>query len=124
MIEAIAYLESWGDAKAESPAGPRGIMQISEATAHTMGLKVVHATRYQRDQAKRCSVAQHRAASPSTRPSPTRCPTSSRCATTACRPDRAIPAAARYLAGMEQKFGGRDWAIFAYHCGAGLREPK
>ena len=20
---------------------------------------------------------------------------------------------------MEQKFGGRDWAIFAYHCGQG-----
>ena len=34
-------------------------------------------------------------------------------------PDRAIPAAARYLAGMEQHFGGRDWAIFAYHCGPG-----
>jgi len=34
-------------------------------------------------------------------------------------PDRAIPAAARYFAGMEQKFGGRDWAIFAYHCGQG-----
>src|SRR5437762_11058003 len=33
VIEAIAYLESWGDAKAESPAGPRGIMQISGATA-------------------------------------------------------------------------------------------
>src|SRR5512133_3305810 len=28
LIEAIAYLESWGDAKAESPAGPRGIMQV------------------------------------------------------------------------------------------------
>jgi len=46
VIEAVAYLESWGDAKAESPAGPKGIMQISEATARTMGLKVVHATRY------------------------------------------------------------------------------
>ena len=28
LIEAIAYLESWGDPKAESPSGPRGIMQI------------------------------------------------------------------------------------------------
>jgi hypothetical protein len=34
-------------------------------------------------------------------------------------PERAVPAAARYLAGMEQKFGGLDWAIFAYHCGQG-----
>jgi hypothetical protein len=34
-------------------------------------------------------------------------------------PERAIPAAAHYLAGMERKFGGQDWAIFAYHCGQG-----
>jgi hypothetical protein len=34
-------------------------------------------------------------------------------------PDRAIPAAAHYLARMETKFGGRDWAVFAYHCGEG-----
>src|SRR5215470_15172269 len=46
IIEAIAYLESWGDAKAESPAGPRGIMQVSAATAASMGLKVTWATRY------------------------------------------------------------------------------
>src|SRR5215831_4671789 len=45
-LEAIAYLESWGDARAESPAGPRGIMQISAATARSMGLRVVVATRY------------------------------------------------------------------------------
>jgi hypothetical protein len=32
---------------------------------------------------------------------------------------RAIPAAAKYLAGMERRFGSRDWAIFAYHCGQG-----
>ena len=35
------------------------------------------------------------------------------------KPERAVPAAARYLARMETKFGGRDWAIFAYHCGEG-----
>jgi hypothetical protein len=34
-------------------------------------------------------------------------------------PERAIPAAARYLARLENKFGGRDWAVFAYHCGEG-----
>jgi hypothetical protein len=40
-------------------------------------------------------------------------------------PDRAIPAAAVYLASLEQKFGGRDWAIFAYHCGVGcVREMQ
>src|SRR5690348_12918104 len=45
-IEAIAYLESWGDAKAESPAGPRGIMQISHGTAHEMGLRISRTVRY------------------------------------------------------------------------------
>ncbi len=34
-------------------------------------------------------------------------------------PERAVPAAANYLARMENKFGGRDWAVFAYHCGEG-----
>src|SRR5580692_5452685 len=46
LIEAIAYLESWGDPKAESPTGPKGIMQISAATARTMGLNVTIVTRY------------------------------------------------------------------------------
>ena len=45
LIAAIAYLESWGDAKAESPAGPRGIMQFSQATAKRAGLRVTYATR-------------------------------------------------------------------------------
>ena len=34
-------------------------------------------------------------------------------------PERAVPAAANYLAQMETKFGGRDLAVFAYHCGEG-----
>jgi hypothetical protein len=34
-------------------------------------------------------------------------------------PSRAIPAAAKYLAANERRFGGRDWAIFAHHCGTG-----
>src|SRR5579871_4211451 len=45
-IEAIAYLESWGDTRAESPTGPRGIMQISHGTARVMGLRVVRTVRY------------------------------------------------------------------------------
>ena len=49
VIEAICYLESWGDPKAQSVTGPRGIMQISGATAATMGLRVTYATRYEDD---------------------------------------------------------------------------
>ncbi len=36
----------FGNPKAESPAGPKGIMQFSEATARSSGLRVVHTTRY------------------------------------------------------------------------------
>ena len=115
LIEAIAYLESWGDAKAESPAGPRGIMQISAATARSMGLKVSVVTRYRvtRERVpipgkkRRYRTVTHRTPYVVTRRDDR------------LVPERAIPAAAQYLAGMEQKFGGRDWAIFAYHCGQG-----
>ena len=34
-------------------------------------------------------------------------------------PERAVPAAAQYLARLENRYGGRDWAVFAYHCGEG-----
>ena len=46
FISAISYLESWGNAKAESWAGPKGIMQIAAATARQMGLRIVYATKY------------------------------------------------------------------------------
>jgi hypothetical protein len=117
VIEAVAYLESWGDAKAESPTGPKGIMQISEATARTMGLKVVHATRY--------NITREKVQVPSKRKKPKYRTVSHKTPYQAITrddrmvPGRAIPAAAKYLAGMEGKFGGRDWAIFAYHCGQG-----
>jgi Transglycosylase SLT domain len=115
LIEAIAYLESWGDPKAESPSGPRGIMQISAATARSMGLRVVVATRYR--------VTRERVPVPGKkkkfRTITHRTPYVVTTRDDRLSPERAIPAAAHYLAGMEQKFGGRDWAIFAYHCGQG-----
>ena len=117
LIEAIAYLESWGEAKAESPSGPRGIMQISAATARSMGLRVVQATRYR--------VTKEKVRLQGTKGKPRYTTVSHKTPYTVTlrddrlSPDRAIPAAAKYLAAMEQKYGGRDWAIFAYHCGQG-----
>ena len=117
LIEAISYLESWGDARAESPSGPKGIMQISAATARTMGLKVLVVTRYKVTQDKvavktksgatKYKVVKHKT------------PYTVTVRDDRLMPERAIPAAAVYLAGLEQKLGGRDWAIFAYHCGVG-----
>ncbi len=117
LIEAIAYLESWGDPRAESPAGPKGIMQISAATARIMGLKVAIVTRYKvtRDKVPvkgRGGVIRYKTVAHRT-------PYTVTARDDRLSPDRAIPAASVYLAGLEQKFGGRDWAIFAYHCGVG-----
>jgi hypothetical protein len=119
VIEAVAYLESWGDPKAESPTGPRGIMQISEATARTMGLKVVHVTRYRITREKVPVKSKSTSKKTKYRIVTHKTPYQVIVRDDRMVPGRAIPAAAKYLAGMERKFGGRDWAIFAYHCGQG-----
>lgn len=115
-IEAVAYLESWGDAKAESPAGPRGIMQVSHGTARAMGLRVTRTVRY-RIVKERVQVRVRKRLV--TRTVRHKIPYTVFGRDDRLVPDRAIPAAANYLARLEQKFGGRDWAIFAYHCGEG-----
>jgi hypothetical protein len=121
LISAVAYLESWGDAQAASPAGPRGIMQFSEATARAAGLRIVRTTRFQ-------VTTSHELVPPRTGKKPGRSvyrtvhhkmPYTLTVRDDRLNPERAVPAAARYLARMETKFGGRDWAIFAYHCGEG-----
>ncbi len=117
IIEAIAYLESWGDARAESPSGPKGIMQISGATARSMGLKVAMTTRYK--VTKDRVLISGKGKNARYRTVTHRTPYVVTVRDDRLLPERAIPAAARYLAGMERKFGGRDWAIFAYHCGQG-----
>jgi hypothetical protein len=117
LIEAIAYLESWGDPRAESPSGPKGVMQISAATARSMGLKVAVVTRYK---ITRDKVAVKTASGATRYKTVThKTPYVVTARDDRLAPERAIPAAAVYLAGLEQKFGGRDWAVFAYHCGVG-----
>jgi Transglycosylase SLT domain len=111
-LAAISYLESWGLATAESPAGPKGIMQISEATARSMGLRIVRSTRYRTGTQTRVVRGRKRTVR-------TKVPYSVTVRDERMIPERAIPAAARYLARLEQKYDGRDWAIFAYHCGEG-----
>jgi hypothetical protein len=116
VIEAICYLESWGDPKAQSITGPKGIMQISGATAVSMGLKVTYATRYKSTRDKIPVKAKGKT---TYRTITRKTPYKVLVRDDRMLPERAIPAAAHYLAGMEKKFGGRDWAIFAYHCGQG-----
>lgn len=116
-IAAVAYLESWGEARAESPAGPKGIMQFSEATARSAGLRIIRATRY-RITTERVMV-KRKGRKPVSRVVRHKTPYTVLVADDRFTPERAVPAAARYLKRLEEKFGGRDWAIFAYHCGEG-----
>jgi hypothetical protein len=117
VLQAIAYLESWGMPNAASPAGPRGIMQISEATGRRIGLRVAYATRHRTIKTKTATRNRHGKLVYRTdrrKESYTVLVRDDR-----LNPGKAIHAAAAYLAGMEQRYGGRDWAIWAYHCGEG-----
>src|ERR1700722_7577352 len=116
-LAAIAYLESFGDPLAESPAGPKGIMQFSEATARSAGLAVVKATRYRT--ATDRALVRRKGKKPIYKAVVRKVPYTVILRDDRLIPEKAIPAAAAYLSRMTSKFGGRDWAIFAYHCGEG-----
>ena len=117
LLAAMAYLESWGDAAAASPAGPKGIMQFSEATARAAGLRVVRVTRFHVISERK--LVRRKGAKPVYRVVRHRTPYTITVRDDRMNPERAVPAAARYLARLEAKFGARDWAVFAYHCGEG-----
>ena len=118
FLSAISYLESWGNAKAESPAGPKGIMQIAAATARTMGLRIVYATRYKVTTEKKL-VRKKKKSKPVWVNVRRKIPYTVLVRDERMYPEKAIPAAAQYLARLENRYGGRDWAVFAYHCGEG-----
>lgn len=117
LISAVSYLESWGDSSAQSPTGPKGAMQISAATAHSMGLRMIYATHYKVTLEKK--QVRTRKGKLVTRTVKTRTPYTVLVRDERLVPERAIPAAAAYLSRLESRFGGLDWAIFAYHCGEG-----
>jgi hypothetical protein len=117
LISAVAYLESWGDPNAVSPAGPKGIMQFSEATARAAGLRVVRSTRFKITTERK--LVRRKNGKPIYRVVRHRSPYTVMVRDDRLNPERAVPAAANYLARLENKFGGRDWAVFAYHCGEG-----
>jgi transglycosylase-like protein with SLT domain len=117
LLEAIAYLESWGEAKVGSPTGPKGIMQVSGATARSMGLRVVAAKRYKVTRERVLVTSKQK--KPVFKTVTRRTPYTVIVRDDRLNPYRAIPAAANYFASMVEKFGGTDWALFAYHCGQG-----
>jgi soluble lytic murein transglycosylase-like protein len=116
-LAAIAYLESFGDPLAESPAGPKGIMQFSEATARSAGLSILRATRYRITTEK--TLVKRKGKKPLVKVVQHKTPYTVLLRDDRLIPEKAIPAAASYLSRMTSRFGGRDWAVFAYHCGEG-----
>lgn len=116
-LAAMAYIESWGVPTAESPAGPRGILQISEATGKRIGLRVVYATR--RRTVKTQVTVKNKHGKLVTRTVRHKETYTVQVRDDRLKPEKAVPAVAAYLAGMERRYGGRDWAIWAYHCGEG-----
>jgi len=119
-LEAIMYLESWGDPNAPvSPAGAKGIMQITEPTARDMGLSIVRATRYKVTKERVLVKSKKKGTKPKYKTVTHKEPYTLLVRDDRMVPERAIPAAARYLARLERTFGAEDWAIFAYHCGTG-----
>lgn len=117
LISAVAFLESYGDSTAQSPTGPKGVMQIAGATARSMGLRLIYSTRYKvTSEKKRVKTKSGKYVS---RLVKRRTPYKVLVRDERMSPERAIPAAASYLARLEQKFDGIDWAVFAYHCGEG-----
>jgi hypothetical protein len=117
LIKAIAYLESFGDPTAQSPTGPKGIMQVSGATAQAMGLRMIYTTKYRTVSEKKAAKNKRGKTVYKTVKQKTAYQILLR--DERLLPDKAIPAAATYLARLQQNLGGLDWAIFAYHCGAG-----
>jgi len=116
-LAAIAYLESFGDPLAASPAGPKGIMQFSEATARSAGLSIIRATRYRITTEK--TLVRRKGRKPFYTTVQHKVPYTVTLRDDRLNPEKAIPAAAAYLSRMASRFGGRDWAVFAYHCGEG-----
>jgi len=117
LITAIAFLESWGVSDAKSPTGPKGVMQISGGTARSMGLKLIYATKYRMTTQTR--TVKLKSGKKVTRTAKVKTPYSVLVQDERLVPEKAIPAAAVYLARLQNKFGGIDWAVFAYHCGEG-----
>jgi hypothetical protein len=117
LISAVAYLESFGEPTAQSPTGPKGIMQISSGTAKAMGLRMIYSTKTRTSTEKQAIKKKNgKIVYKKVR---TKSSYSVLLRDERMVPERAIPAAARYLARLQGSLGGLDWAVFAYHCGEG-----
>ncbi len=117
LLSAIAYLESWGDPNAESPAGCKGIMQFAQSTAREAGLQIAYATRYKVTTARQ--TLKNKQGKTVYRDVKLRTAYTVKVRDDRFVPQLAVPATANYLRRLRDGFGSLDWAVFAYHCGEG-----
>jgi Transglycosylase SLT domain len=117
LLSAIAYLESWGDPNATSPAACKGIMQFAQATAREAGLQILYATHYKTTVARR--AVKNKDGKLVYRDVKVNTPYTVTVRDERLMPELAVPATANYLRRLTGAFGSLDWAVFAYHCGEG-----
>jgi hypothetical protein len=92
-------------------------MQFSEATARTAGLRIVRVTKFKTSSERK--LVRSGGGKPVYKIIRHRMPYTVTLRDDRLNPERAVPAAAMYLARLNTKFGGLDWAVFSYHCGEG-----
>ena len=102
FVAAIAYLESWGNAESgESGGTERASCRSRGRTARIMGLQMVYSTRYKISTEKKL-VRKRKGAKPIWRTVRRKIPYTVLVRDERLYPERAIPAAAQYLARLEE----------------------
>ncbi len=120
LLEGLSFVESGCDPNAKSPSGPAGIIQISKSTAKLMGLRQYSETRLRQVLAQRKLVKKARPGHPAVyKDVPARKEKYKVLVDERLDPSKAVPAAAKYLADMARRYGGVDFALWAYHSGEG-----
>ena len=118
-LEGIAFVESGCDPNAKSPGGAAGIMQIIAKTAGSMGLRIGHETKTRLIPQRKLVKRGTKTTPPVYEDLPPKTQKYQAIVDERFDPEKAIPAAARYLAGLAGRYGGVDFAVWAYHSGEG-----
>ncbi len=107
LVEGLICIESGGDPNAESPTGPKGLMQMAGATAKRIGLEIMYEIRYRIISPQKKSLK------------PKKVPYKFLVKDERLDPEKSLMAGMRYLAALTKKYGREDFALWAYHSGEG-----
>ena len=121
ILKGLTYIESWGNPLAASCCA-KGIMQIVPGTAKMMGLKVGTVTEYKLVPQKPKLIKKAKGGQPAVyKDMPDKRVAYKTVIDERLMPEKAVPAAAKFLAMLTKKYEGRtDFAVWAYHSGEGF----